>query len=97
MSGRFFPMWEFQTLFGLEHQAVADIAHGIALDDSQEDVRIAINNTLNWLTGYPHNCDPEIWSQFIPVPPDEVRRILKKWKRTPTHHPFGRDVFEEAM
>lgn len=98
VTGPFFPIWEFQTLFGLEHREVADIALGpMPLDDSHEDVKIAINNALNMLTGYPHRCGKEIWNQFISVSPDEVRRILKKWKGTPTSNPFGRDVFDEMM
>lgn len=98
VKGPFFPMWEFQTLFGLEHQQVTDIAFGPRpLDDTREDVKIAINNALNLLTGYPHKCSEETWRQFIHVPPDEVRRILKKWKGTPTCHPFGRDFFDEMM
>ena len=98
VSGPFFPMWEFSTLFGLEHQAVSDIAYGdVPLDDGRGDVHAAINNALNWLTVYPHKCGQETWDRFIPVPPAEVRRILKKWKGTPTHRPFGRDVFEEML
>ena len=98
VNGPFFPMWEFHTLFGLEHQEVAEIAFGsMPLDDTREDVKIAINNAMNTLTGYPHRCGEEIWRQFISVPPDEVRRILKKWKGTPAGHPFGREVFDEMM
>lgn len=98
VKGPFFPMWEFQTLFGLGHQEVADIAFAqIPLDDANEEGKIAINNALNMLTGYPHRCGKETWNQFISVTPDEVRRILKKWKGTPTRSPFGRDVFDEMM
>ena len=32
VTGPFFPVWEFHTLFGLEHQEVADIAFGPTLD-----------------------------------------------------------------
>ena len=80
-TGPFFPMWEFHTLFGLEHQEVSDIAFGKnKLDDSHEDVGIAINNSLNNLTGYPHKCGKDVWDRFISVPPREVRRIYTKWK-----------------
>src|SRR5579871_2610388 len=83
--GPFFPMWEFPILFGLEHQQVADIAFSqLALDDTHEDVALAINNALNMLTGYPHRCQDEVWRKLIPVPPAEVRRILKKWKGSHT-------------
>jgi len=34
VKGPFFPLWEFETLFGLDHRRVADIAFGpIPLDD----------------------------------------------------------------
>ena len=90
-------MWEFPTLFDLEHQEVADIAFSPPpLDDSRQDVRVAINNALNMLTGYPHKRF-DVWHDYISVPPHEVRRILKKWKRSPVHEPFRRDVFEEMM
>jgi hypothetical protein len=97
VKGPFFPMGEFQTLFGLEHQIVADIAFSEFLDETNRDVKLAINNALNWLTGYPHKCGSEIWSHYISVSPEEVRRILKKWKGTATHQPFSRDVFKEMM
>jgi len=94
--GPFFPMWEFHTLFG--HQEVADIAFGAEpLDDGREDVRVAINNALNWLTGYPHRCGGEVWGRFLGVSAEEVRRILKKWKGTGSGRDFGRDVFDEMM
>ena len=81
-----------------KHREVTDIAFGpMPLDDAREDVKFAINNALNMLTGYPHRCGEGVWRQFIHVPPDEVRRILKKWKGTPTRHPFMRDVFDEMM
>ena len=80
VEGPFFPMWEFQTLFGLEHHEVAGIAFaGVPLDDSCADVALAINNALNNLTGYPHGCD-NVWDTYISVPPAEVRRIFDKWR-----------------
>ena len=85
-------------LIRLEHQEVADIAFGpIPLDDAREEVKIAINNALNMLTGYPHRCGEEVWRQFIHAPPGEVSRIRKKWKGTSTQSLFGRDVFDEMM
>jgi hypothetical protein len=62
VTGPFFPMWEFSTLFGLDHQEVSDIAFGpLPLDDMNENVKLAINNALNTLTGYPLKCGPEVW------------------------------------
>jgi len=98
VTGPFFPMWEFHTLFGLEHQEVADIAfRSSPLDDTSEEVRLAINNALNNLTGYPHRCGSEVWGQYISMPPDAVRAILKKWKGTSSREPFVDDYFKEMM
>ena len=84
VSGAFFPIWKFKTLFGVPQQEVASMAYcGGALDDGREDVRLAIGNALIFLTGDRPKCGLETWGHFIPVPPEEVRRILKKWKATP--------------
>jgi hypothetical protein len=97
VTGPFFPMREFPILFGLEHAEVADIAFGPdPLDDARGDVRLAINNALNMLTGYPHR-QYDVWYAHVSAPPEDVRRILKKWKGTPTRHPFSADVFHELM
>ena len=50
-----FPEWEFATIFGLTRAEVAAIAdRWPALDDSAEDVRAAINNSMNNMLGYTH-------------------------------------------
>ena len=76
--GPFFPMGVFQTLFGLDHPRVADIAFATSIDDASPDVSHAINNAMNNLTGYPHKRQ-DVWSQYVSVSPEEVRRILNKW------------------
>src|SRR3954462_9019645 len=87
VTGPFFPMWEFATLFGLDHQEVPDIAFAPPpLDDSRRDVRVAVNNALNMLTGYPHQRY-DLWHDYISAPPAEVRRILKKWRGVPGIRP----------
>jgi hypothetical protein len=96
VRGPFFPMWEFHALFGLDHAEVADIAFAPVLDDSMTDVYRAINNALNMLTGYPHRRY-DVWHVYIAASPLEVRKLLKKWKGTPTYSPFSYDVFREFM
>jgi hypothetical protein len=86
VSGPFFPLWEFHTLFGLDHQAVADIACGVdSLDDSRPDVRLAIGGALSNLTGYPHRQPRETWDRFISAAPEEVRRIAEAWLGAPAY------------
>jgi hypothetical protein len=55
-DGPFFPESEFHTLFGLQRAQVRDIAAAAPhIDDSQEDVALAINNALANLLSYPHH------------------------------------------
>jgi hypothetical protein len=51
----FFPEWEFHTLFGLKRQEVKKIAEMFPnIDDSNEQVNLAIHNSIGNLLGYPH-------------------------------------------
>jgi hypothetical protein len=79
-DGPFFPDWEFQTLFGLERNQVRRIAAAIPdINDSSEEVALAINNAMAHLTGYPHQKET-LWSQFISVSEEEVDRVFDKWR-----------------
>jgi len=79
-NGPFFPDWEFHTLFGLERAKVAAIAaRWPHVDGDDEDVRLAINNALANLLGYPHD-EPEAFKQWIGEPSEEVERVFKKWR-----------------
>ena len=61
-DGPFFPDWEFHTLFGLERDQVRRIAAAVPdIDDSSEEVELAINNAMAHLTGYPHRQEAA-WS-----------------------------------
>jgi hypothetical protein len=54
-NGPFFPDWEFQTLFGLDRQTVADIAaRWPDVDPADEEVQAAVLGVLGHLLGYPH-------------------------------------------
>ena len=79
VEGPFFPDWEFQTLFGLRRQDVAEIFSRPKLDDADEQVSLVINNAMNNLLGYPHG-QGSVWRQFLSVPENEVQRIFDKWK-----------------
>lgn len=61
-NGPFFPDWEFQTLFGVEPAVVRNVAvQWPKVDPSDEDVELAVVNSLNNLLGYPHGYpDSEI-------------------------------------
>jgi hypothetical protein len=74
---------EFQTIFGIEFEALKEIVRLLPdIDESKEEVRLAINNSLNNLLGYPHGQHSK-WSKYITVPQAEVARILSKWRGEP--------------
>jgi hypothetical protein len=80
VDGPFFPEWEFHTLFGLERSEVRTVLSAWPdLDDSNESVRLAINNSFANLLGYPHGCETQ-WSQFISASASEVSRIFYLWR-----------------
>jgi hypothetical protein len=71
-----FPDWEFHSLFGLwrpEFQAIVDSWPN--LDESSEEVELALNNTLNNLLGYPHDHHDD-WDAYFGFGWQDVRRIL---------------------
>jgi hypothetical protein len=81
-EGPFFPEWEFHLLFGLERSQVAAVATcWPEVSDADEDVRCAINNSLNNLLTYPHN-KPDAFKEWVGEPAEEVERIFKKWRRS---------------
>jgi hypothetical protein len=80
VEGPFFPDWEFSTLFGLSRTEVREVLESWPnLDEANESVVLAINNSLNNLLGYPHALENK-WSEFIPVTEQELGRIYMKWK-----------------
>ncbi len=78
--GPFFDDEEFHTLIGLDRHEVAAIAAAAPdIDDADEAVLLAINNSLNNLLWYPHR-EEEAWESLIPASPEEVLRIFNKWR-----------------
>jgi hypothetical protein len=60
VEGSFFPDLEFHTLFGLERGEVRRILSlWPGLDEADESVVIAINNSFNNLLGYPPRTGDE--------------------------------------
>ena len=79
-GGPFFPDWEFHTLIGVkreEMQTIVDAWTGV--DETDENVSVAINNSMINLLGYPHGREKD-WPKYISVSPAEVRRIFDKWR-----------------
>jgi hypothetical protein len=99
VEGPFFPEWEFGTIFGLQRDEVSRILMSWPdLDETNESVVRAINNSLNNLLGYPTRNKQEIWPKFISVSGMELARIFDKWKgRAPRDSYKVRDHFDDAM
>lgn len=72
--------WEFATIMGIdpaEFRSVVDAWPDV--DDSDEIVCLAINNSMNNLLGYPHAFHDD-WDSRIPVKKAEIVRVLSKWR-----------------
>lgn len=77
-DGPFFDEWEFHTLFGLtrsEVRAIADAWPNVELTST--DVRLAVNNSLNNLLGYPHQQD-SVWLQWISVDRRQLNELFSR-------------------
>lgn len=99
VEGPFFPEWEFETIFGLKRDDVARVLQSWPeLNEAEESVVLAINNSFNNLLGYPTRNKQETWPKFISVSGIELARIFDKWKgRTPRASYKVRDYFDDAM
>jgi len=99
VEGPFFPEWEFGTLFGLSRDKVRNILLSWPeLDEADESVVLAINNTFNNLLGYPTPNKQEIWAKFISVSGMELARVFDKWKGQPPRSSHkARDYFDDLM
>lgn len=85
--GPFFPDSEFGTLFGLERREVAAISDAWPdLDETQNDVSVAISNAMNWLLFYPSKHRTS-WDDYISVTPADVARVFAIWRGKPITGP----------
>lgn len=99
VDGPFFPEWEFGIIFGLERDEVRRVLMSWpGLDETDESVVRAINNSFNNLLGYPAKNKQDTWPKFIPVSGMELARIFDKWKgRAPRGSYKVRDYFDDVM
>lgn len=99
LEGPFFPDWEFAIIFGLQREDVRQVLRSWpVLNESDDSVVRAINNSFNNLLAYPAKNKHEIWPKFISVSRIELARIFDKWKgRAPRTSYKVRDYFDDAM
>ncbi|QDF03971.1 hypothetical protein [Myxococcus xanthus] len=80
VEGPFFPDWEFPVLFGLDRAEVAAILASWPVWDDPAKQKLAINNSLNNLLGYPHK-KWALWPQYISASPEEVKAVFARWRK----------------
>lgn len=99
VEGPFFPEWEFGTIFGLQRDEVRQVLLSWPeLDEADESVVLAINNSFNNLLGYPIGNMEEIWPKYITVSGAVLAKIFDKWKGRPPRTSYKvRDYFDDAM
>ena len=76
----FFPDWEFHTLFGLDRSDVVAVATEWPMPIKKDAiVKLAVQNTLNNLSGYPTRQNADVWDDFVSVDRDQIRPLLERW------------------
>jgi len=96
VAGPFFPDWEFQTLFGLARDEVAEVLDHWPDPANPEDQDLAVNNALNWLLGYPHGQE-QAWREFISAEPSDVAAVLTRWRGDDAWDPSPRGHFDRLQ
>jgi len=76
-SGRFFPQWEFETLFGLSQKEVQAIAGRWPHNAAERSTETAVINAVAHLYGYPHGQEDEI-RNAVGAEPASLGRLLEK-------------------
>lgn len=78
-SGRVVPHdWEFQTLFGVEPAQVVAVAEAWPnVDDSDEIVGLAINNSLNGLLGL---VSDDLLGEHLAYEKSQIAAVFSKWR-----------------
>ncbi len=97
VEGPFFPDNEFPTLFGVtKDDVVRLIALWPDINHAQSLTKVAINNSMNNLLGYPHKKF-DIWHEYISVDPAQLAVIFQKWRNEDSFDSSGRGHFNRMM
>ena len=79
---------EFHTIFGVTRKESCEIANMWPnLDDADQEVFLAINNSMNNLLGYPHRKYKE-WAKYFDFTQGELLVVFQKWKGKPIRSYF---------
>ena len=102
VDGPYFPEWEFDVLFGLSRDAVAEVlaawpdppAEAPPHYDSPAKAQwVAVNNALNHLLGYPHGVDQADLEHDLGAPLRRVAETLQRWRGDEEYDPTGLGYF----
>jgi hypothetical protein len=79
-KGPFFDEWEFESLFGMTRSHLREVAGAWPeVDDTEEIVRLAINNSFTNLLGYPHRMDDNLL-EWVGATREEINHVFEKWR-----------------
>ena len=74
----FFPVWEFQTLFGIEKEDfVRSTIKWPNVDLDNQIVSNSVVGAMNHLLGYPHNMDDQLF-QYTKATNQNIRDSLSR-------------------
>jgi hypothetical protein len=96
VNGPFFPDWEFHTLFGLERDEIRRIAQAWPEWDDEEQLALAVNNSLNNLLGYPHGRR-DAWHDYITFTPVEVARVFARFRNANVFDGGAKGYFDRMI
>ncbi|MEF2277190.1 hypothetical protein V3W47_02700 [Deinococcus sp. YIM 134068] len=70
---------DLDTVTGVDEETFEAIAAAYpSVDDSNEDVALAIHGALLNMVFYPHSMEKK-WSQFIRIPREEIPAVHARW------------------
>ena len=71
--------WEFHSIMGVGIDEFLEIlALWPNINENEERVKMAINNSLNNLIGYSHGKQKS-WDRIMEAPISEIESVLQKW------------------
>ena len=106
VDGPFFDDREFHTLFGLHRTDVASVlakwpAEPSVVPGTYESAepaqRVAVNNALNNLLGYPHGYRGEAFLQLVGASETQVAATLSRWRGNEELDPDAKGYFNRLM
>ena len=96
LEGPFIPERIFQTLLGVSPEEVREIFEAWPNVVDPDLTRIAVNNSINNLLGYPHRRSQLEWDVYIPVSKKALCEFFSEWRGS--YRPdTGRGYFDALM